>query len=113
MKTYPVVFTQVVAPEYGDGEDFWYVQKEFLLPFIPASEHVGFIIPDLGPYVIYTHWSHYDLNDGKFYATINANWVQVWNDREYDHTATLMELENHLEELQRLGWTLHKRPKEE
>ncbi len=111
---YPVVFTQLIAPEYGDGEPYWYVQKEFELPFTPNEERTGYIIPDLGPYIIHVNWIHFDMNDGKFYLTIQADWVQVWiNDSEYDHTATQMKLEKRLVELQEKGWTLRKRPKEE
>ncbi len=109
MNTYSVVFTQYVASEYGDGEDAHYVQKEFNLPFIPSDHRLGFIIPDLGPYVIHTNGAHYDMNDGKFYVTIQANWVQVWKDREYDFTATKMELEKELTRLRSLGWDVVKK----
>ncbi len=106
---YSVVLTQYIAPEHEDHDNpVYYAQKEVTLPFIP-QRHTGLILPELGKYLQTVQSCHYDAGDGKFYVTINAEWVQVWTGVEYnnyDYDKTQESLLARIEELRRLGWTV-------
>ncbi len=110
MTTYPVILTQYIAPEYEDHDNptVYHAQKEVTLPFLP-QRHTGLILPELGKYLQTVQSCHYDAGDGKFYVTINAEWVQVWtgvNYNNYDYDKTQETLLARVEELKGLGWTI-------
>ena len=107
MKTYKTAITQYIAPEYGDSEKRYRAQIELELPFVPLlTKDIGLIHPDLGEYVWHVQTIHYNIGEDKFYLTINARWVQVWEDREYNHVKTVEEMENYVTYLKEQGWSM-------
>ncbi len=110
---YSIVLTQYIAPENEDYDNpvVYYAQKEVTLPFIP-QRHTGLVLPELGKYLQTVQNCHYDAGDGKFYVTINAEWVQVWTGvdyNNYDYAKTRKALLARVEELKSLGWTIEEK----
>jgi hypothetical protein len=110
---YIVVLTQYIAPEHEDHDNptVYHAQKEVRLPFIP-QRNTGLILPELGKYLQMVNSCHYDAGDGKFYATINAEWVQVWTGVDYtyyDYDKTHKALLARVEELKGFGWTIEEK----
>ena len=107
---YTIVLTQYIAPEHEDYDTptVYHAQKEITLPFIP-QRNTGLLLPELGKYLQIVNNCHYDAGDGKFYATINAEWVQVWTGVDYtnyDYDKTHEALLARVEELKSLGWII-------
>ena len=105
---YKAVITQYIAPEHGDEAKRYHAQKEIDIPFIPSKD-MGVVHPDLGEYVLWTQSCHYDFGENKFFITIHARWIQVWDGREYQYDDTIKEMEAYVEHLRSLGWTVTER----
>lgn len=107
METYKTAVTQYIAPEYGDNEKRYRAQIELELPFVPfLAKDIGLIHPDLGEYVWFVQTIHYNVGEDKFYITVHARWVQVWEDREYKHVETVKEMEKYVGYLREQGWSV-------
>ena len=106
---YRIRFIQYVAPEYGDGENSYYIGKDFELPMRP-NEKIGFQISELGPYVWFPRSGHYNVDENRYYMTLHSHWFQVWDGNEYKSDETLAEMEAFLDHLRSCGWDVIEKP---
>ncbi len=110
---YNVTFVQYIAPEYSDNQKTYYAIKEVELPFIPSTDrHVGIEWSVLGNFVWHIQSVHYNMDKDRFYATLNSYWAQVWTGvdyNNYDHEATIKELDDYIGNLRAQGWEIVER----